>query len=72
MFKFTKSNLEDMLFNARDSRLSWFAKEGISDTISFYPNQIGFLSPTIKENIGLIYLFFYGEISFGVSPDILV
>jgi hypothetical protein len=67
MFKFTKNNLEDMCFNASDSRLSWFTKGGISDTISFYPNQIRFLSPTIQENRGLIYLFFYDEILVGVS-----
>ena len=57
-FKFTKNNLEDMFFNASDSELLWFTKGGIFDTISFYPNQIRFLSPTIKENISLIYLFF--------------
>jgi hypothetical protein len=57
-----------MFFNASDSRLSWFRKGGISDTISFYPNQIRFLSPTIKENRGLIYLFFHDEILFGVFP----
>ncbi len=40
MFKFTKIKKEDMFFNALDSRLSWFAKGGISDTISLYPNEI--------------------------------
>jgi hypothetical protein len=69
MFKFTENNLEDMFFNASDSRLSWFTKGGISDTISFYPNQIRFLSPTIKENRGLINLFFDDKISFGVFLD---
>jgi hypothetical protein len=54
MFKFTRNNLEDIFFNASDLRLSWFTKEGISDTISFYPNQIRFFSPDIKENRGLI------------------
>jgi hypothetical protein len=58
-----------MFFNASDSRLSWFTKGGISDTISFYPNQIRFLSPTINENKGLIYLFFYDEIPFGIFPN---
>ena len=58
MFKFKKINLEDMFFYASNSRLSWFTKGCISDTISFYPNQISFLSPTITENRGLIYLFF--------------
>jgi len=61
--------LEDMFFNASNSRLSWFTKGGIFDTISFYPNQIRFISPTIKENRGLIDLFFYDEIPFGVSTD---
>jgi hypothetical protein len=55
MFQFTKNNLEDMFFNASDSRLSWFTKGGIFGTISFNPNQIRFLSSTIKENRGLIY-----------------
>ena len=41
-----------MFFNAADSELLWFTKGGISDTNSFYPNQIRFLSPTIKENKG--------------------
>jgi hypothetical protein len=67
-FKFTKNNLEDMFFNAADSELLWFTKGGISDTISFYPNQIRFLSPTIKQNKGLIYLFFNDEIPFGIFP----
>jgi hypothetical protein len=49
MFKFTKYNFEDMFFNASDSRLSWFTKEGISDTNSFYPNQIGFYHPLLKK-----------------------
>ena len=35
----------------------------------FFLNQIRFLSPTIKENRGLIYLFFYDEIPFGIFPD---
>ena len=39
----------------------WFTKGGISDRISFFPNQIRFLSPTIKENKSLIYLFFNDE-----------
>jgi hypothetical protein len=43
-----------MFFNTSDLTLSWLTKEGISDTISFYPNQIKILSPTIKENKGLI------------------
>ena len=46
-------------------------KDAISDTISFYPNQIRFLSPTIKENRGFIYIFFYDEIPFGVFPEYL-
>ena len=58
-----------MFFNALDSRQSWFTKGGISDTISVYPNQIRFLSPTGKENTGLIYLSFNDEIPFGVFPD---
>ena len=50
--------------------MSWFTTEGISDTISFYPNQIRFLSPNnIKENRCLIYLFFYDRIPFGVFPE---
>ncbi len=68
-FKFTKINLEDMFLNASDSELLWFLKGGISDTISFYPNQIRFLPPTIKENKSLIYLFCNDEIPFGVFPD---
>jgi hypothetical protein len=68
IFKFTKNNLEDMFFNPSDSRLSWFTKGGISDTISFYPNQIRFLSPSIKENKDLISLFFNDEIPFGIFP----
>ncbi len=43
--------------------------QGISDTISFYPNQTRFLSPTIKENTSLIYFVFYDEIPFGIFPD---
>jgi hypothetical protein len=69
MFKFIKNNLEDMFFNAPDIRLS-FAKEGISNTISFYPNQIKILSPNIKENRGLIYLFFYDKFLLGFSQII--
>ena len=57
-----------MVFNASDSRLSWFTKGGIYDTISFYPNQIRFLSPTFKENRGLTYLFFNDKSPFGVFP----
>ena len=57
-----------MFLNASDSELLWFTKGGISDTISIYPNQIKILSPTIKENKGLIYLFFYDEIPFGFFP----
>ena len=56
--------MEDMLFNASDLIWTWFAKDGISDTVSFCPNQVKKLSPTIKENKGLIYLFFYDEIPF--------
>jgi hypothetical protein len=70
MFKFTKSNLEDVFFNASNSRLSWFTKRGISNTISFYPNQIRFLSPTIKEDIGLFYLFFMMKFLSGFSQII--
>ena len=40
-----------------------------SDTISFYPNQIRFLSPTIKENRGLIYIFLNDKIPFGGLPE---
>ena len=58
-----------MYFNASDSELLWFTKGGISDTISFYPNQIKFLSPNIKQNKGLIYLFFNDKIAFGIFPD---
>ena len=47
-----KINWEDMFFNASDLRCTWFAKDGISDTTSFCPNQIKFLSPTIQENKG--------------------
>ena len=43
-------------------------KNGISDRISFYPNQIKLLSPNIKENKGLIYLFFNDEIPFEFFP----
>ena len=67
-FKFTKNNLEDIFFNAKDSELLWFTKGGISDRISFFPNQIRFLSPTIKENKSLIYLFFNDEIPFRDFP----
>ncbi len=28
MLQFTKYNVEDMFFNASDSRLSWFSKRG--------------------------------------------
>ncbi len=69
VFKYTKNNLEDMFFNASDLRWTWFTKDGISDTISFCPNQINFLLPTINENKGLIYLFFDNEIPFGVFPE---
>ena len=58
-----------MFFNASDLTFSWFTKGCHSDTISFYPNQINFLSPTIKENKVLIYLFCYGEIAFGLFQE---
>ncbi len=61
--------MEDIFFNAAYSEFLWFTKGGISDTISFFPNQIRFLSPTIKENKSLIYLFFNDEIPFGIFPD---
>ena len=61
--------MEDIFFYASDLRLKWFTKEGIFDTISVYPNQIIFLSPAIKENKGLIYLFFEDEIPFGFFPE---
>ena len=54
VFKFTKI-IWKMFFYASDLRLTWFTKEGISDTISCYPNQIKNLSTTMKENKGLIY-----------------
>ncbi len=57
MFKYTKNNLEAMFVNASDLRWTWFTKDGISDTISFCPNKIKILSPTIKEKKGLINLF---------------
>ena len=44
-------------------------KECISDTILFYPNQINFLSPTIKGNKGYIYLFFNDKTPFGFFPE---
>jgi hypothetical protein len=70
VFKYKKHNLEDMFFNASDFRWTWFTKDGISDTISFCPNQIDFLSPTsIKENKGSIYFYFYDEIPFGVFTE---
>jgi len=56
-----------MFFNASDSRLSWLTKEGISDTISCYPNQIRFLSPNIKEKMFNL-LFFNDEFPFGIFP----
>jgi hypothetical protein len=71
MFKFTKNDLKDMFLNASNLRLSWFTKEGISNIISIYPNQIRFLSPNIK-NSGSIYLFFYDEIPFGVFPYMIL
>ena len=55
VFKYTKNKLENMLFNAPNVRWAWFTKDGISDKISFCPNQIRFLSLTIKENRRLIY-----------------
>ena len=58
-----------MFLNAADSELLSFTKGGISDTISFNPNQIRFLSPTIKENKSLIYLFFNDEIPLGIFLD---
>ena len=68
VFKYTKHILEDMFFNASDSRWTWFTKDGVFNTISFCPNQIKILSPTIKENKGLIYLFLDEEIPFGFFP----
>jgi len=58
-----------MFFNASDLTFSWFTKGGISYTISFYPNQINFLSPTINEKKVLIYLFCYDEIAFGFFQE---
>ena len=40
-------------------------KKDIYDTLSFYPNQIKFISPNIKEDRGFIYLFFDDKIPFG-------
>ena len=37
--------------------------------IQFRFIQINFISPTIKEKKGLIYLFFYDEIPFGFFPE---
>ena len=49
MFKFTKSNLEDIFFNALDLRLAWFKKKCIFDAISFYPNKIKYNHPILKK-----------------------
>ena len=68
LFEFTKNIWKICFFCASDFGLTWFTKKGISDTISFYPNQIKFESPSIKENKGLTYLFF-DEISFGFFPE---
>jgi len=70
MFKYTKQNLEDVFFNASDLRWTWFTKDGIFDTTSFCPNQIKMVSPTSKENKGLIYLFFDDKTPFGFSQKI--
>ena len=58
-----------MFLNASYLRWTWFTKDVISDTISFCPNQIKLLSPTIKEYKGFSYLFIYEEIPFGFSPE---
>ena len=38
IFLFAKNNLEDVLFNTPE--LTWLTNDGISDSMSFYPNQI--------------------------------
>ncbi len=70
MLRLTKSNLEDVFFNPSDSRLSWFTKEGIFDTIWFYPIQISFLSPTIKKKKVLFTYFFMMKFYSGFSQII--
>jgi len=63
--------MEDIFLNASDLSLSWLKKKCNSDTISFYPNQKR-ISPNIKENKGLINLFFYDKIPLGFFPKNLV
>ncbi len=69
MFKFTKNNFEDIFLCIR-FKIVVVLKNGISDTISFYPNQIKFLLPNIKENKGLIYLFLMLKFISGFPPKI--
>ncbi len=49
MFKFTKKSLEDMFFNASDSKLSWFTKEGISEKNRFIQIKLTFYHPLLKK-----------------------
>ena len=54
-----------MFFNT--PKASWFAKHGISDLISFRPNQIIFLSPSIKQNLNFIYILIGDNFPFKFS-----
>ena len=68
-FKLTKNNLENVFFNASNLKGTWFTKDGISDIISFCPNQINFLSLIMKENKHVIYLFLNDKMPFGFFSE---
>ncbi len=68
VFLFTKNNLEIVFFITPE--FTWFTNDGISDSMSFYPNQIFFLSLTIKENFDSIKMLIACDIPFHFSPTL--
>jgi hypothetical protein len=57
-------------FSFHTHELTWFTHGDISDSISFYPNQIQFLSPTINEKFISIKMLIQSDISFDFSPTL--
>ena len=68
-FKLTTNNLENVFFNASNLKGTWFTKDGISDIISFCPNQMTIFSSIVEENNDEIYLFLDDKIPFRFFPE---
>jgi hypothetical protein len=66
VFLFTIFFIEDVSFNTPE--ITWFTNDGISHSMSFYPNQIMFLSPTIKEKNVSIKMLIHNDIPVDFSP----